>query len=425
MQRQFLMLMISAIVSLFSSCGTYFNVKSIKGYKEEINRLKVKPISQTQVLDSLDSRLARIVMNSGGLGFGIALMNKDDVLFQMAYGVANVELKIPFTKETVMPIASISKTLAGVSLMKAVEQGKLSLDDPINRYLDFEIKNPNHPNTDILVWHLATHTSTLKYTEWYEHSYILAERSPDYYLNYKGKLRKEWKKRTDRYNANVDMAMDDFVKFIYSPGGQWYSEDNYLTEVPGTTFNYCNENAALAALIIEGATGVGYKDFVKQHILDPLNMRRSSWDLANYTIEEKGKLYEDGNPIPDYHLITYPDGGFVTSLSDFTVYFHSILKGHYGETNILSAESYSTMTDLHFSEENQGAGIFLEIDGGMIGHSGGDPGVNTFAFFEEESSYGYVLLFKNGFSKSMIETMIEVRKATAQLIVHNKNTTTQ
>jgi len=417
MERQFLFLVIIVMNSLLSSCGTYFEIKSIDRYKEEMSAKTNDSFTSKQVLDTLDMKLTGIAKESGSIGFGVALLNKDEVLFQKGYGLANIELKIPFTEQTVMPIASITKTLAGVSIMKAVELGKLSLDDPINNYLDFNIQNPNHPNKDILIRHLATHTSSLNYTKWYEHSYILAEKAPEYYLKYKGKLRKEWKKRTERYNANVDMAMDEFVKSIYSKGGRWYAEDNYLKEAPGTKFLYCNENAALAALVLEKATGIPYKDFVKQYITTPLDMNQSSWALANYSVEEKGKLYEDGNPIPDYHLITYPDGGFITSLSDFTTYFHNIIKGHYGESNILTPESYKTMTRVHFSDKDQGTGVFWEIANGMIGHNGGDPGVNTFAFFEDESSYGYILFFKDGFSMSLINTMIELRKVTAQLIL--------
>lgn len=399
------------------SCGTYFNIESVQAYKQHENHL-----NKQEILDSLHLRLIAIANRSNIAGFGVALINKDEVLFQNAYGLANKELKIPFTKNTVMPIASISKTLAGVSIMKAIELGTLCLDDRINDYLEFEVKNPHHPNVDILVRHLATHTSSLNYTEWYEHSYIMTEKAPSYYLEYKGRERKEWKKKIERYNANIDMPMDSFIKAIYTSEGKWYNPKNYLKETPGSKFVYCNENAALASIVIERATGLGYKEFVQKYIVEPLAMDRSSWSLSNYAVEEKGKLYEDGRPIPDYHLITYPDGGFVTSLTDFTNYFHNILRGHFGESNILSASSYEVMTNIQYSEKENKSGIFWEIGSDTMGHSGGDPGVSTFAFFDEESSYGYIILFKDGFSQALINTMIEVRKATAFLSVIDKQT---
>lgn len=76
------------------------------------------------------------------------------------------------------------------------------------------------------------------------------------------------------------------------------------------------------------------------------------------------------------------------------------------------------MTNLQLSTGNQGVGIFGEIDYDRMGHSGGDPGVITFAFFDQQSSYGYILLFKNGFNRAMINTLIEVKRATAHLIVN-------
>jgi CubicO group peptidase (beta-lactamase class C family) len=65
------------------------------------------------------------------------------------YGFADRENKIPFTSSTVMNIASISKTVTGACIMKAVEQGKVSWDTDINSYLPFKIVNPYFPDEKI------------------------------------------------------------------------------------------------------------------------------------------------------------------------------------------------------------------------------------------------------------------------------------
>ena len=70
-------------------------------------------------------------------------------------------------------IASVSKTLIGVSIMKLVEEDRLSLDDEANRFLPFDIVNPHFPASPILIRHLATHTSSILDDENYDRGLCL------------------------------------------------------------------------------------------------------------------------------------------------------------------------------------------------------------------------------------------------------------
>lgn len=98
-------------------------------------------------------------MNEAGIvGMGTAIMIDKKLVWTKGYGYSNNENKIPFMPKTVINIASVSKTFTRFCLMKAVENGKVNLDEDINHYLPFKIINPNFPNEKIALRHLATHT---------------------------------------------------------------------------------------------------------------------------------------------------------------------------------------------------------------------------------------------------------------------------
>ena len=108
---------------------------------------------------AIDSIIETKMSQAGIVGISASIILDKKVVWTKGYGYANREKQLPFTPTTVINIASISKTFTGACMMKAVGQGKLSLDIDINSYLPFRIVNPYHPNEIITLRHLATHTS--------------------------------------------------------------------------------------------------------------------------------------------------------------------------------------------------------------------------------------------------------------------------
>lgn len=393
------------------SCGKQYNVKSIDYYKEH----KVEQTS-VELKASLTKKLEDIANKSDQYGIGVVILNKDSILYKKAFGKNSAEAGTDFTLNTVMLIGSVTKTLVGVSLIKAAELGFLSLEDDINKYLPYKIINPHHPNLPIKIKHLATHTSSLEYTKYYEHAYIFEDTIQPLDDQLSGKEQKKVKSMVDLHNSNQVISMEEFIKNIYVKGGKWYEGKNYLKDEPGTTYSYCNENAAIAALIIESATNTSFKVFVQKYILTPLNIRKSSWSMSNYSPNEKGQLYMYKQAIPNYNLITYPDGGFVTNINEFTPYFQNLIKGYYGEDGILTAKGFQLLFKKHFKKGDTESGVFIEFDGNQIGHTGSDPGIMTFATFDKETSFGYLLFFKSDEFYTVIEALDEVQKYCAYLI---------
>ena len=93
--------------------------------------------------DSLTTELSMLTGDNALVGFGVAIVNQDSILYAKGFGYSDRNTQTSYTINTVQPIASISKTLLGLSLMKAQEMKMLNLDDDINEYLPFKIINPH------------------------------------------------------------------------------------------------------------------------------------------------------------------------------------------------------------------------------------------------------------------------------------------
>ena len=95
-------------------------------------------------------------------GMGIAIVTNDSILLSKGYGYADIQNKIPFSNNTVINIASISKSFIGVSIMYAMENNLLDLDNNVNELLSFNVINPHSPDQFITLRHLMGHTSGIK-----------------------------------------------------------------------------------------------------------------------------------------------------------------------------------------------------------------------------------------------------------------------
>lgn len=307
-------------------------------------------------------------------GVAVLVFTKDKVLYKKEIGYANLEKKIPYTLDTVTNIASISKTFIGGSLAKAQEDGLLSLDEDINDILPFKVVNPYFPNGKITLKNLASHTSGIEDDE------------TKYIYSYSA------------YGAK-NMTLKDFLYSYLNPEGKWYSRDNFSNNKPGTSFSYSNIGSALAGYCIEVRSKMTYADYVRKNIFEKLSMNNSGWnrsefklanialnysklriDFTNHT-ESMGATLE---PMPAYELITYPDGGVMTTVNDLSKYLQAIMKR---QDTFITAKSIDLMLQKQFNDTNvpperketdENIGLFWSYSGEKVwGHTGSDPGVDT------------------------------------------------
>ncbi|MEM6348423.1 MAG: serine hydrolase domain-containing protein [Bacteroidota bacterium] len=337
--------------------------------------------AQTQA-DSLQQELQALYDDCGLPGFAVAIVDANGLKFTQGYGYANLKDKIPYTPQTVQNIASISKTVIGVNLMKAVEMGKLQLDDPINKYLPFEVTNPWYPEIPITIRHLATHTSSIRDRN-YSLSYLLEEeearQDPD--------VPQDWLEFIAEHKR---MDMETFFRACLVRKGELYKKKNFHKKKPGSNNSYSNIAAALAAFVLEQAVGEPFYEFSRKHVTGPLQMKHSDW-MADAVVDEPLAMlyFPDGKRVPGYSLITYPDGGFRTSVADMSLYLQEMIKGYSGQSDFMQTSSFKAL--LPGDEDESRVFWGMGEPSRNIGHNGGDPGVRTDMHFNADNKIGYIL----------------------------------
>jgi CubicO group peptidase (beta-lactamase class C family) len=163
-------------------------------------------------------------------GLSIAVVEDGKVIMAQGYGLANVELHVPATKDTVYSSGSVGKQFTATCVMQLVEDGKIGLDDKVSKYLD------GTPDTwkDITVRHLLTHTSGIK-----NYSPLTLNFRKDY---------------TDAELLKIATRLPlDFTP----PGAQW---------------KYSNTGYVLLGILIKQVSGKFYGDLLKERVFGPLGM---------------------------------------------------------------------------------------------------------------------------------------------------------
>jgi CubicO group peptidase (beta-lactamase class C family) len=325
----------------------------------------------------LDKQLKKIQRQSNLPGFAIAIIKNDSVLFSKGYGYANTAQKIIYTPNHIQPLGSVSKTFIGLALLKAIELGYFTLETNINELLPFAVNNPNHPNDNIKLIHLATHTAGLVDDDTsYMNTYSVSEKPK--------------------------MLLGDFLKAYYVPSGQFYKPTNFANTKPGTNYAYSNIASALAAYIIEVKSGLSFDAFTEKYIFSPLGMTSTHWFYNKNFAAQYATLYEvNKQTIPLYQqvlnadgsakiysCITYPDGSLKSSVVDLTKYAKAMLKGYNGEDGIISKASFATLFKKQFdsitmptnmdTKELNRAIFWAYTKSGIIRHTGSDIGVFSF-----------------------------------------------
>ncbi|UFH56823.1 serine hydrolase [Spirosoma sp. KNUC1025] len=224
-----------------------------------------------------------------GVAFGIVLDGK--LVYSGGVGYTNVAKKISATPKSLFRIASMTKSLTAMAILKLRDEGKLQLDDPAEKYIP-ELKNHKYLTADasrITVRNLMTHSAGFP------------EDNP-------------W---GDRQLADSDA---DLLKLI--------KEGLTDSNVPGLTYEYSNLGFAMLGHIINVVSGKPYQQYITETILKPLGMNDTQWEYSRVPAEKLALGYrwqEDGSANwleePLLHDGSYGAmGGLITSIEDFSKY---------------------------------------------------------------------------------------------------------
>lgn len=333
--------------------------------------------------EELTKELNRHLMVSDLPGFSVAIVDGNQTLYKHGFGYADKEDRIDFEVTTIQNLGSVSKTVVGLALIKAIEDGKLTMDTEINEVLPFSVVNPFYKDSPILIRHLANHTSTIFDTDHYAKSYVLDKGFTDDRPVHKDFL--------EFISGHDPMELQDFLFKILNKEGSWYSKKNFSKSKPGDQKAYSNLNAALAAYIIEVVTELPFEEYTRIKIFEPLQMNFTSWGLEkNNLIITATPYFPSGEQVPRYRLITYPDGGLYSNIEDLSRYLKEMINAYSGNSDYLSTEFAKLL--LPGDDDNERAFWGMGVRSRNIGHGGSDPGAQTDLQFNADRKIGRIIL---------------------------------
>jgi D-alanyl-D-alanine carboxypeptidase len=273
----------------------------------------------------------------------------------------------PITGEKAKPgmrflIASVSKTFTSIAVQKLAEENKLSLDDPIERWLPFNLVEKIPNSRVITVRQLLDHTSGI--ADYDELSIIIREyQDPDVPVTYQTAM--------------------------------WQGINASPLYPPGTNYTYSNVNYILLTLIIDNASGVPYEDYVTRNIFVPVGMNDTFIHETNHipgphmTATQRGA---NGTFLDVSDLYVQFDrgaGDIVSTPADLNR-FHRALR----EGKLISTSSFTTMQkpSPQSGEQGYGLGYMTGFNAAsnltLQGHGGGYPGSFTlWDYLPEKDTY--------------------------------------
>jgi CubicO group peptidase (beta-lactamase class C family) len=282
----------------------------------------------------------------GSPGAVVAVVRDGRVVYKNGFGEANLEYHIPITPKTIFHMASVSKQFTAYAIAVLAQQGKISFDDDIRKYI------PEIPDfgEKITISHLIHHTSGLR----------------------------------DQWNllAAAGWRLDDVItrKQIL----RLISKQKELNFPPGEEFMYCNTGYTLMAEIVARVSGISFPQWTKENIFDPLNM--------NHTL-----FYDDHEKIVENRAYSYslnPDGSFKKSVLSYA---------NVGATSLFTTAEDLSKWAMNFDDAvicdqelidqmekrgvlnngdtiayafGQGIGQYKSLK--LVSHSGGDAGYRTY-----------------------------------------------
>lgn len=334
------------------------------------------PTDRAELEGFLDDLFEKDMAEHHIAGAAVSVVKDGSVLFAKGYGYADIEKGIQVDPEqTGFRVGSVTKLFTWTAVMQLVEQGELSLDVDINRYLDFEI--PDTYAQPITLEHLLTHTPGFE----------------------------------DRFFEMLVSNAEDS-----QPVRRWLvSHMPARVRPPGVHAAYSNYGSALAGYIVARVSGRAYDEYVQERILDPLGMTHTSArspappDLR--VNESKGYTFKDGvfEVFPDYQaqLAIVPEGAAVASATDMARFMIAHLQDdpHDDATasvgRILDASTTKEMHRTRFTHDPRllgtAYGFFEFSDNGQrtLGHSGEAPPTNTLLLLLPDQDVGVFVAYNS------------------------------
>ncbi|MFA6112906.1 MAG: serine hydrolase domain-containing protein [Sphingomonas sp.] len=322
------------------------------------------PSPQERPTIDLDGIFASIAPTGPGCVAGVK--SAGTASLTRGYGLADLEHPSALTADSVFETGSVAKQFTAAAMLMLVQDGKLTLDDDIRRYL------PEMPDygTAVTIRHLLTHTSGLR-EQW--SLLALAGNPPGSQVHTQATI--------------LDLA----------------SRQKGLNFTPGAEFLYTNTNYALAAIIIERVSGTSLQRFTDQRLFRPLGMSHSRWrEDFRTVVPGRAMAYAsagDGFIASMPFTNVYGNGGLLTTIGDLLRWnafldHPSELPG--GEALVARLQTPGTLSNGVALEYALGLEVTRTHGLRMVSHSGSTGGYKTWLGRYPEKGISVAVLCNNG-----------------------------
>jgi len=290
---------------------------------------------------AVDDIFSKWSSSTPGCAVGVAVGGKAMLL--KAYGMADLERDVRNTPDTIFEAGSVSKQFTAMAVQLLANDGKLSIDDPVRKYIP-ELPDYGKPLT---IRHMLSHTSGLR--DWGSVESIAG-----------------WPRTTREYtHAHV-------LEIV--------SKQKSLNFEPGTNWSYSNTGFNLAAIIVSRVSGMPFAEFSKQRIFTPLGMAHTSW-RDDHTRIIKGRAIAYSLDNGEYHIEmpfenVYGNGGLLTTVGDLLIWNENFVNPKVGNAKLISEMAAGGQFNDGKPLEYYGLGLFIEIYRGVpnVYHSGSTAG---------------------------------------------------
>lgn len=321
------------VVVLIIFYPMFFSTNTLKAQTAQVTLDKAK-------IEKINAIFAHF--NNNTPGAALAVVVKGEIIYKQGYGMSNLEYDISITPSSIFQVGSIAKQFTAMCFILLAQQGKLSADDDIRKYLP---EVPDFGET-ITIRHLLYHTSGLR-----EERHLLAMAG--------------WRDSDVRTRSDV-------INLI--------SRQKELNFKPGEEFLYCNTGYTLLAEIIDRAAGISLREFANENIFKPLGMETTHFsDNHLEIIKNRTHAYAPGSSedyiIDDPVNNNYGATSLFTTVEDLALWIdnfsHKRVGGEEGINMLLTSGKLNNGEELNYA-----LGVVHATSKGLkiIASGGHDPG---------------------------------------------------
>ncbi|MBO4500428.1 MAG: beta-lactamase family protein [Bacteroidaceae bacterium] len=343
------------------------------------------PTGRAEGFRNLESEITALMRDYKAIGVSVAVVKDNHIVYSGAFGYKDRESQTKLSPDDAFRIASVTKTFVATAIMKLIEKKRLSLDDDVNSYLDFPVRNPNYPDKPVTVRMLLCHRSSI----------------------------------------NDSQGCNSFDMINPATNDNYHA--CYNDYEPGSRYQYCNYNYNILGAVIENVSGKRIDRFIVNKIIRPLRLhgrfvvteKDSAVFAKAYRYSEKRDsfvLSRDAYFPFDYELeryrlgystpVLYPAGGLKISATELAKYMLMHMNnGKYKIRRIIKEESEFSLRQLPVQTHWYALSITHYNNNvlpgeELLGQTGGGYGIHTAMIFHPEKKYGFVVFCNGCNSKS-------------------------